>query len=508
MFKRILVANRGEIALRIFRACREMGIETVAIFSEADRGAAYLALADEAYCVGPPKAADSYLKIDRVISAAEIGNVQAIHPGYGFLAENPHFAEVCRSCEIEFIGPTHEAMALVGDKNAARRLAKRASRRRGLVLLGAVGTVLMVVVWVGLLTHWAKRSSGDDERTVRYERWPTVRARTARYGLLYPGDRAGLVTQLLDRADAVEGRVRQFLGAQPIPWIMADLTGSDPHTAGVAHWKQVQIDLHAIGTDADELTAVFAHETTHLYIDHESQNRMDDDPDTTRFFHEGLATYVEYHLFRPPAALARLRRVAATMHARRQVSFEELIHREALARKYDVDLVYPLGEVFVDALVRRYGEPAVGQVIRTFARPGAPTGLKGAAQWRDVLQAQRGDLSDVEDLFFAALDRAAAEHRNFIDSLPRLRGAVHTEGGYIAVRASYDGRSPGTILCRFRPNADTPERLYEYAPASAQGVFRVEHARYPERSFWYQLGWRVPGASQPIYEPWVEITSR
>ncbi len=125
MFKRILVANRGEIALRIFRACRELGVETVAIFSEADRGAAYLDLADEAYCVGPPKAADSYLKIDRVISAAEIGNVQAIHPGYGFLAENPHFAEVCRSCEIEFIGPTHEAMALLGDKNAARRLAKQ-----------------------------------------------------------------------------------------------------------------------------------------------------------------------------------------------------------------------------------------------------------------------------------------------------------------------------------------------------------------------------------------------
>jgi acetyl-CoA carboxylase biotin carboxylase subunit len=125
VFKRILVANRGEIALRIFRACRELGVETVAIFSEADRGAAYLELADEAYCVGPPKAADSYLKIDRVISAAEIGNVQAIHPGYGFLAENPHFAEICRSCEIEFIGPTHEAMALVGDKNAARRLAQQ-----------------------------------------------------------------------------------------------------------------------------------------------------------------------------------------------------------------------------------------------------------------------------------------------------------------------------------------------------------------------------------------------
>ena len=126
MLKRILVANRGEIALRILRACRELGIETVAIFSEADRGSAYLELADEAYCVGPPRAADSYLRIDRVISAAEIGNVQAIHPGYGFLAENAHFADVCRSCQIEFIGPTHEAMALVGDKNSARRLAQEA----------------------------------------------------------------------------------------------------------------------------------------------------------------------------------------------------------------------------------------------------------------------------------------------------------------------------------------------------------------------------------------------
>ncbi|MHB8897835.1 MAG: acetyl-CoA carboxylase biotin carboxylase subunit [Thermoguttaceae bacterium] len=125
MFKRILVANRGEIALRIIRACRELGIETVAIYSEADRGAAYLSLADEAYCVGPPRASESYLKIDRVISAAEIGNAQAIHPGYGFLAENSHFADVCRSCKIEFIGPTPEAMAMVGDKNAARGMAKK-----------------------------------------------------------------------------------------------------------------------------------------------------------------------------------------------------------------------------------------------------------------------------------------------------------------------------------------------------------------------------------------------
>src|SRR3989337_2470406 len=110
MFQRILVANRGEIALRVIRACKEMGIEVVAGFREADRDAPYLALADEAICIGPAASAESYLNIPRIISAAEIGDVQAIHPGYGFLAENAHFAEVCESCKIKFIGPPSEVL--------------------------------------------------------------------------------------------------------------------------------------------------------------------------------------------------------------------------------------------------------------------------------------------------------------------------------------------------------------------------------------------------------------
>lgn len=126
MFQRILIANRGEIALRIIRACRELGIQTVAVFSEADRGADYVRLADEAYCIGPPQGSQSYLLIKNIISAAEIGNVQAIHPGYGFLSENEHFAEVCRSCNITFIGPSPEAMAALGDKVTAKEIAKKA----------------------------------------------------------------------------------------------------------------------------------------------------------------------------------------------------------------------------------------------------------------------------------------------------------------------------------------------------------------------------------------------
>jgi acetyl-CoA carboxylase biotin carboxylase subunit len=126
MFTRILIANRGEIALRIIRACRELGIEAVCVYSEADRGGSWLEHADEAICIGPGPAKESYLNISRIIAAAEVANVDAIHPGYGFLSERAEFAQVCRDCKIEFIGPSPEAMARLGDKVACKNAAKEA----------------------------------------------------------------------------------------------------------------------------------------------------------------------------------------------------------------------------------------------------------------------------------------------------------------------------------------------------------------------------------------------
>ena len=121
MIRKILIANRGEIALRVIRAARELGIETVAVYSEADRDSLHVRLADEAVCIGPAPSAVSYLHIPRIISAAEITASDAIHPGYGFLSENAHFAEICDSCKIRFIGPTAEMIRLMGDKAMARR---------------------------------------------------------------------------------------------------------------------------------------------------------------------------------------------------------------------------------------------------------------------------------------------------------------------------------------------------------------------------------------------------
>jgi acetyl-CoA carboxylase biotin carboxylase subunit len=138
MFKKILVANRGEIALRVIYACKELGIKTVAIFSEADRNSLHVRFADEGVCVGPAKSSESYLNVPSVISAAEITNVDAIHPGYGFLAENAYFAEVCEACHIKFIGPPSNVIRLMGDK--ARALA--AMSKAGLAVLPGSGGII------------------------------------------------------------------------------------------------------------------------------------------------------------------------------------------------------------------------------------------------------------------------------------------------------------------------------------------------------------------------------
>jgi acetyl-CoA carboxylase biotin carboxylase subunit len=149
MFRKVLIANRGEIALRVISACKEMGIRTVAVYSEADRNSLHVKFADEAICIGPPRSAESYLNVPAVISAAEIADVDAIHPGYGLLSENANFAEVCRASNIKFIGPPPEVTRMMGEKSTARQTMKKAKVP---ILPGSDG----VIESEGAALEWAK----------------------------------------------------------------------------------------------------------------------------------------------------------------------------------------------------------------------------------------------------------------------------------------------------------------------------------------------------------------
>ncbi|MFO0880315.1 MAG: acetyl-CoA carboxylase biotin carboxylase subunit [Gemmataceae bacterium] len=245
MFQRILVANRGEIALRIIRACHDLGIEAVAVFSEADRGAPYLDLADDRICIGPPQAGESYLNIPRLISAAEVADAQAIHPGYGFLSENAHFAQVCRDCHIEFIGPPPEAMHRLGNKNQARKLAQEAGvpvvpGSEGLIDRDRDVVALARQIGYPVLIKAAAGGGGRGMRVVREEATLSAAIASARQeaesafkdGSIYMekyierprhievqmlGDRHGNVVHLWERDCSLQRRHQKLVEEAPAP---------------------------------------------------------------------------------------------------------------------------------------------------------------------------------------------------------------------------------------------------------------------------------------------------
>lgn len=245
MFSRILIANRGEIAVRIIRAAREMGIETVAIFSTADKDSAHVRLADRAICIGPPPSAASYLNIPAIISAAEVANVDAIHPGYGFLAENSHFAEVCRSCKIEFIGPSVQSMAMLGGKVSCKQIAiknkvptapgskgKIESEEQGIAVAREIGYPVIVKASAGgggrgmrvahndialrngLKSAMAEAQGAFGDATVYIEKF-IEKARHVEVQII--GDQHGNVVHLWERDCTMQRRHQKLIEEAPCP---------------------------------------------------------------------------------------------------------------------------------------------------------------------------------------------------------------------------------------------------------------------------------------------------
>ena len=226
MFSRILIANRGEIAVRIIRAAHDLGVEAVAVYSTADKDSKHVKIADQSICIGPPAPADSYLNIARIIAAAEVANVDAIHPGYGFLAENAHFAEVCRSCNIEFIGPSVESMRLLGDKVKCKQLAIKnkvptSPGSKGKIEDEAEAVKTAKEIGYPVIIKAAKQEAeaafGDG--TVYLEKF-IEHARHVEVQVL--GDQHGNIVHLYERDCTMQRRKQKLIEESPCPVISSD----------------------------------------------------------------------------------------------------------------------------------------------------------------------------------------------------------------------------------------------------------------------------------------------
>jgi acetyl-CoA carboxylase biotin carboxylase subunit len=213
MFKRILIANRGEIALRVMRACKELGVETVCVYSTADKDAPYLRLADRTVCIGPGPAKESYLNIARIIAAAEVADVDAIHPGYGFLSERAEFSQVCRDCKIEFIGPTPEAMSKLGDKIACKQTAKAAKvpifpGSEGAITEEEDGVAVAAKIGYPVIIKAAAGGGGRGMRVCRNEASLRANLRAASQEALAAfGDGSVFIEKFLEHARHIEVQV-------------------------------------------------------------------------------------------------------------------------------------------------------------------------------------------------------------------------------------------------------------------------------------------------------------
>ncbi|MBI4026250.1 MAG: acetyl-CoA carboxylase biotin carboxylase subunit [Verrucomicrobia bacterium] len=251
MFDKVLIANRGEIALRVIRACKDLGIRTLAVYSEADADSLHVKLADEAMCIGAAASSESYLKIDRIISAAEVGDVDAIHPGYGFLAENAHFADICENCNIKFIGPTANAIRSMGDKAKARESARKAgvnvvpgsdglvdNEQEALRVAKKLGYPVMIKAIAGGGGRGMRAAHNDVSLVKGFYSAKTEAERTFNNSAIYIekfienphhiemqilGDQQGRVVHLGERECSIQRRHQKLIEECPSPFVTPDL---------------------------------------------------------------------------------------------------------------------------------------------------------------------------------------------------------------------------------------------------------------------------------------------
>jgi len=334
---------------------------------------------------------------------------------------------------------------------------ERVSRLRIADVLRCIGIVLVPVVWIAVLYSVVRLAKRDKprigNRAIEEKFFAT--SQTKRFDFVFRESQRKQAESLIAKADEIHDQVTAYLGASPVPGrIVVDLGSSVVrHAAGQTTWTKIRIPL-GLGLSLHELQAVLGHETTHVYIEQVSEGAMLRNFGSARFFHEGLATFIEHKFFSTPEERLRMRRLAAAASSRGKVPFETLASNTALGKERDGNLVYPLGEIFCQALVVTYGDDAPGKLLRAFARPDAPSGLDGAALWRDAMQSCGFDLERVIAAYDTDVDRAIKEEAAFITKFPKLTARVEVADGEIIIRPEFKGAVPGKIVCMLEPSFD------------------------------------------------------
>jgi len=374
-------------------------------------------------------------------------------------------------------------------------------------VIGAIGILAIVFITVSLIWWVVVRNTQDEagESQPAFAEWTISQATSQKYTFAYPSNLQNRAMDLLAGADEIHQKVSHFLGTAPTSGdrIHVDLSGAGCES-GQAYWKSIRMDL-AKTADAQELGAILGHETTHVFIDQISDRRLSDEFNSTRFFHEGLATYLEYRLFSPEEKLQELRSIAAILRSRKEVEIKEFVDDEKLRSKRDLDMVYPIGERFVAALVSVYGDEAVGKLLRAFTRPNAPKGLSGMELWYDVFQAANLDLNRVIDQMFVLLDEDVQKHAQEIETLPRLQGRLISDRYWVGIKPTQTKVDGWEVICRFRQKPKDMKHDYLMPERHLHDTFYIPRSSLSGASFGYQLGLINMKDSRVIYESWVEV---
>lgn len=377
---------------------------------------------------------------------------------------------------------------------------------------GAVLGALISIATVGACAYAINQVIGADREEPSTPSKPAsgmvfappvpAHTQTDRYRFTYSSNQSRQAERLAERADAAHEQVRELLGVGAGEPIAVDLTGSARHTLGTAYWSTLRMELVA-DEAGDASLATFAHETTHVLamrlVGQDAANAFAD----FATFGEGLATYVETRFFHPEEPRSAHEVIAAALWARREVKLEELMDTSLLRRRRDAGLVYPLGLLWVDALVKRYGDRAPGRLLKAIGRKDAPENLAPAVRWQDSFQAARFDLSAVADDFYAELERLSRAHAAEIAALPRPRGAVEPGKEEIVVRPLLDTPAPKgwTVVCRFRVFEESAKEQIDGPYEAERGCARPR-SRIAGGRLWFQLGLQSP-YGRTLYEPWV-----